>query len=126
MNDSRLLDYVGHMLEAAELAISYIAEISKDEFLADKRTQQAVILNIVVIGEAATKLDNDYPDFTHRYPDIPWKSMRGMRNRVAHGYFDIDLNIVWDTVQGALPKLVDMLTAIRTGLAGGNEGATSP
>ena len=52
--------------------------------------------------------------------------MRGMRNRVAHGYFDIDLNIVWDTVQGALPKLVDMLTAIRTGLAGGNEGATSP
>ena len=91
---------------------SYINDINKDEFLTDKRTQQAVILNIIVIGEIATKLAKDYPDFINQHPDVPWRNMKGMRNRIAHGYFDIDLNIVWDTVHTALPQLVTKLTAI--------------
>jgi uncharacterized protein with HEPN domain len=85
----------------------------KSDFLADKRTQQAVILNIVVIGEAATKLSNDHPEFVQGHPEVPWKNMKGMRNRIAHGYFDINLDIVWDTVQTALPPLIERLTAIR-------------
>jgi len=97
MNDNRLIDYLGHMLEAARLAYSYVEGLDKDDFLADTRTQQAVILNIVVIGEAATKLAKDYPEFIDHHPDVPWRSMKGMRNRIAHGYFDINLDIVWDT-----------------------------
>ncbi len=113
MSENRLIDYIGHVQEAAQLACSYIDGLSKDDFLADKRTQQAVILNIVVIGEAATKLAKDYPEFIDQHPDVPWKNMKGMRNRIAHGYFDINLDIVWDTVQAALPQLVEQMTAIR-------------
>lgn len=77
--------YLDHMFEAIGLIRSYVEGFSKADFLADKRTQQAVILNIVVIGEAATKLADEYPEFVSRYPEVQWKSMRGMRNRMAHG-----------------------------------------
>lgn len=56
MSENRLPDYLDHIIEAARLACSYVQELGKEDFLADKRTQQAVVLNIVVIGEAATKL----------------------------------------------------------------------
>ena len=122
MSENRLHDYLGHMQDAAVDACGFVSGMNKDEFVADKRTQQAVILNIVVIGEAATKLAKDYPEFIVQHPDVPWKSMKGMRNRIAHGYFDINLDIVWDTVQTALPALVEQMTAIRDELAKDNRG----
>ena len=87
--------------------------MDKDEFLVDKRTQQAVISNLIIIGEAATKLLKDYGQFLDQHPDVPWRSMRGMRNRIAHGYFEIDLDVVWETVKTALPQLLERLPAIR-------------
>ncbi len=84
----------------------------KIDFLTDKRTQQAVILNIVVMGEAATKLIRDYPELIAQYHQVPWKNIKGMRNRIAHGYFDINLDVVWDTVRDALPPLIETLSAI--------------
>ncbi|PKM44640.1 MAG: DUF86 domain-containing protein [Gammaproteobacteria bacterium HGW-Gammaproteobacteria-1] len=114
MKVNRLEDYIEHMLEASRLALSYVADLDRKSFLADKRTQQAVILNIVVIGEAATKISNEYPDFVARHSAIPWKNMKGMRNRIAHGYFDIDLDIT------ALPPLVEQLTALRTSTPSGD------
>ncbi len=113
MNELRLSDYLDHMLEAARQVSCYVDGMSKDAFLTDKRTQQAVILNFIIIGEAATKLLKDYSEFLERYSDVPWRSMKGMRNRIAHGYFDIDLNVVWETVQSALPQLLDRLPLIR-------------
>lgn len=112
MNSDRSVDYIGHMLEAAQLAHGYIEGMEKNDFLADKRTQQAVILNIVVMGEAATKLIRDYPALIEQYPLVPWKNIKGMRNRIAHGYFDINLDVVWDTVRDALPPLIETLSAI--------------
>lgn len=120
MTINRLEDYLEHMREAARLALSYVADLDKNAFLADKRTQQAVILNIVVIGEAATKISNEYPDFIARHTSVPWKNMKGMRNRIAHGYFDIDLDIVWATVQSALPPLVDQLSPLLATLRQGS------
>jgi len=67
----------------------------------------------MVIGEAAIQILDEYPEFAARYPDVPWKQMRGMRNRMAHGYFDLNLDVVWDTVQQALPKLERQILAIR-------------
>ena len=90
----RAADYVEHMLDAIKLVRSYVDGMSKDDFVADKKTQQAVILNIIVIGEAATQTADECPDFTAANPDIPWKQMRGMRNRMAHGYFEINLDVV--------------------------------
>jgi len=114
---NRSMDYIGHMLEAAQLACSYIEGFDKNDFLADKRTQQAVILNIVVMGEAAGKLVQDNPLLVEHYPQVPWKSIKGMRNRIAHGYFDINLDIVWDTVRDALPPFIETLIIIRDSLA---------
>lgn len=86
--------------------------MSKEEFLADKRTQQAAIMSLVIIGEAATRLMDRYSGFIDRHPDVPWRSMRGMRNRVAHGYFEINMDVVWDTVRTALPELLEKLNVI--------------
>lgn len=126
MNENRLTDYIGHILEAAQCACSYIEGLSKDDFLADKRTQQAVILNIVVIGEAATKLAKDHPEFVNQHTEVPWRNMKGMRNRIAHGYFDIDIDIVWDTVQAALPQLIERLKGIQDGLTSDNDQGMGP
>lgn len=87
--------------------------MGRDEFVADKRTQQAIIMSLIIIGEAATKVMERHGEFTEKYPEIPWRSMRGMRNRIAHGYFDINLDVVWDTVQTALPMLLERLCAVR-------------
>lgn len=106
---SRALDYVEHIRKAALQACTYIEGLSKEDFLVDIKTQQAVILNLIIIGEAATKLLDMYGDYANQYQGIPWQSMRGMRNRLAHGYFEINLEIVWETVNTALPDLVKNL-----------------
>lgn len=112
----RSIDHLAHMLEAVRLARSYVRGLSRDDFLADRKTQQAVILNVMVIGEAATQLANQDPELTACHPQLPWKKMRGMRNRMAHGYFEIDLDIVWDTVQLALPDLEQQILALQSEL----------
>jgi uncharacterized protein with HEPN domain len=113
MMENRLEDYLGHMRQAATDACTYVEGLQKDDFLDDKRTQQAVTMSVIICGEAATKIMESYTEFANSHPEIPWRSMRGMRNRIAHGYFDINLDIVWDTVQTALPQLLQKLAAIR-------------
>lgn len=113
MTQHRLVDYLGHVEQAAQRACHYSDGMTKQDFLDDTRTQQAVILNIVIIGEAVTRLLQDYSGFLDGHRQIPWRNMKGMRNRMAHGYFDIDLDVVWDTVQTALPELLRQLPAIR-------------
>ncbi|HXZ10247.1 MAG TPA: DUF86 domain-containing protein [Paraburkholderia sp.] len=114
MNDRRqlwLADYLEHMLEAARLAQQHIAGVEKEQFLGDRLRQQAVMMNLVIIGEAATKIREGFPDFIQANPSpaLPWHQMIGMRNRMAHGYFDVDLEIVWDTVTKHLPVLENFL-----------------
>lgn len=109
MNENRLTDYLDHMRQAATDACSFVEGLSKDAFLADKRTQQAVIMSLIVIGEAATKIMDQHTEFADLHPEVPWRSMRGMRNRIAHGYFDINLDVVWETVRTALPTLLAQL-----------------
>lgn len=110
----RHADYLEHMIEAISLARSHVEGLTKDDFVADKKTQQAVILNIIVIGEAATRIADECTEFAAAHPEVPWKQMRGMRNRMAHGYFEINLDVVWDTVQLSLPELEQQLLRIRT------------
>jgi uncharacterized protein with HEPN domain len=67
--------------------------------------QQAVILNLIVLGEAAVQIETEFSEFAQAHTSIPWKKLRGMRNRMTHGYFDTNLDIVWETVKNALPEL---------------------
>ncbi|MEO8491358.1 DUF86 domain-containing protein [Pseudomonas sp.] len=109
MTASRLGDYLDHIRQATVDAISFVEGLSKEEFLEDRRTQQAVVMSLVIIGEASTKIMDQYTDFAEGHAQIPWRSMRCMRNRIAHGYFDINLDVVWDTIQTALPELLEHL-----------------
>jgi uncharacterized protein with HEPN domain len=110
---NRLADYLEHMQQAASDACGFVEGLSKAEFLTDKRTQQAVVMSLIIIGEAATKIMDRYPVFIEKHSTVPWRNMRGMRNRIAHGYFEINFEVVWDTVDAALPELLKQLSVVR-------------
>lgn len=113
MAANQLVDYIDHMLRAASDARIFVEGMEYADFLDDKRTQQAVIMSLIVLGEAATKVMDIHENFAHLHPQVPWRNMRGMRNRIAHGYFDIDLEVVWETAQMSLPELLKNLPAVR-------------
>lgn len=86
--------------------------IDRASFDADRRTQQAVIMSLPIIGEAATQIMDRHGAFAEAHAQVPWRSMRGMRNRIAHGYFEINLDVVWETVVQALPELLRQLDTL--------------
>ena len=105
----RLVDYLEHIEHAALEASRFVEGLSKETFLADRRTQQAVTMSLVIIGEAATKIMERDSAFVQSHPEVQWQSLRGMRNRMVHGYFDINLDVVWDTVHQDLPTLAQQM-----------------
>ncbi|MDA7416898.1 DUF86 domain-containing protein [Xenophilus arseniciresistens] len=111
-SDPRLPDYLRHMEEAAQLSLEYTADMDYAAFLADEITQKAVLFNFVILGEAVTKLMVKHADFLAQHPQVAWRSIRDMCNQVAHGYFTINTEVVWRTVQSALPDLLAELRAI--------------
>jgi uncharacterized protein with HEPN domain len=121
MSEGRLADYLDHMHQAATDARGFVDGLGKHQFLEDKRTQQAVIMSLIIIGEAATKVMDGYAEFARAHPEVPWRGMRGMRNRIAHGYFDINLDVVWETVQTALPRLLEQLPVLPPDRGAGSE-----
>ena len=112
IKEERPAHYIESMLATAIQARSYIEGLSREDFLADPKTQDAVILKLLVIGELAAKLLDEHANFVADYPTIPWHQMKGMRNRMAHGYFELDLDVVWDTVQTAISELEANLKSI--------------
>ena len=95
-----------HILEAIERETAHIdTTASAEEFEADTKTQDAVVRNIEIIGEAASKIGKTYPDYLRKHPQLPWDQMRAMRNKIIHDYFEVDYAIVWRTVKQDLPAL---------------------
>jgi uncharacterized protein with HEPN domain len=90
------------MLSAIDQIEKYLEGISFEDFCHDQMRQDAVVRRLEVIGEAARFLSED---FRSRYPQIPWQDIIGMRHKLAHDYFEVDLRVVWDTVQFDLPQL---------------------
>lgn len=101
----RVTDYLGHMLEAMERIDRYTADMDEAAFLESELVQDAVLRNIEVIGEASNNILRTDPTFAAQHGDVPWLVMYTMRNRVAHGYDKVDLEIVWRTVARDLPGL---------------------
>lgn len=81
----RLALHLDRLIESASQAQDYVTGMAREAFLADRKTQQAVVLNLMVIGETVNRLHDDDADFLARHPTLPWSAMRGMRNRIAHG-----------------------------------------
>lgn len=71
-------------------------------------------MSLVMVGESAIKIMDEHPEFATANPAIPWRSIRGMRNRIAHGYFEVNLDVVWDTVSVALLDLLALLPPAET------------
>lgn len=101
-DDILLLD----MLLAAREAVGFLRDLSQEEFRHDRVRQLATIKLIEVIGEAAAKISGDY---RANHPELPWGDMVGMRHRLVHDYFDINLDRVWRTVRENLPRLIAQL-----------------
>jgi uncharacterized protein with HEPN domain len=95
-----------HMLDAAEEALAFAQGRSRADLDSDRKLVLALIKLVEILGEAAAKVSEQTRQQT---PGIPWDAIVAMRNRLIHGYFDINLDIVWDTVTVDLPPLVTEL-----------------
>lgn len=99
------------MSEAVGRIEHYIVGLSRDTFMASRMTVDAVVRNLEILGEAAHRLPEDFKD---SHADIPWPKIVGLRHRIVHDYFDIDLEIIWQIVQQELPPFKKQLDRLRT------------
>ena len=104
-------DYLSDILQAIEDIRSYTTGMTVDVFLKDRKTQQAVIRCLEVVGEATKKIPSEFRDL---HSETPWQEIAGMRDKLIHEYFGVDLDIVWET---AREDLVPFETAVRSLLA---------
>ncbi|MDJ1180629.1 DUF86 domain-containing protein [Roseofilum sp. BLCC_M91] len=101
--------YLGHMIDTANKALSFVSGVSREEFDRNEQLRLALTHLLQVIGEAARRVS---PDFREAYPEIPWKAIVGMRSKVVHDYLNVDEDVVWDTVTNDLISLVICLENI--------------
>ena len=115
MKEPRLVqDYLGDILDAMDKAEDFTGSMSLQAFKSDDKTVYAVIRSLEIIGEAAKKVP---AHLRRRFPDIPWKSLAGMRDKLIHDYVGVSLEVVWRTVKEDIPavrpRLNEMLDTVR-------------
>jgi len=104
------------ILVEADYLIERSAGLSFDDFAGDETLRRAFVRSLEIIGEAAKKVPEE---FRVAHPSVEWRAMAGMRDRLIHGYFELDLDIVWRTVKSDLPPLLTALRLIVGGRTGG-------
>ena len=102
--------YLTDLRDAIDKILGYTSS-GKEDIFADSRTQDAVLRNIEVIGEAVRGITDDTRT---AHPEIPWREMAGMRDRIIHDYFRVDVDVVWDVVSQDLPPLREKIAALLT------------
>ncbi|HEX7320613.1 MAG TPA: DUF86 domain-containing protein [bacterium] len=102
-------DYVQDILDAILELESFTRGLSFRDFEGDKKTVNAVIRSMEIIGEAAKNIPSTIKD---KYPDVPWKKMAGMRDKLIHEYFGVDLDIVWDSATKEIPAVKPLIEKI--------------
>ena len=100
-----------HMIEAAREAVGYVQGLPREDFDSQRPLQHSVVRCIEVIGEAASRLS---PQLREANPDISWQDIIGMRNRLVHAYFDLDLDLIWVTASQELLDIIPRLEALLT------------
>ena len=111
-DQQRLIDYLKHILEACSRIQDYIEDIDEVSFLTNGLIQDAVIRNLEVIGEASRNVGKYYPEYIEQHTEVPFLIAYEMRNSLAHGYFKVDLDIVWKTIERDLPELQVMVESL--------------
>ena len=97
---------IKHILDAANEAVSFAKGKNRTDLDSDRQLNLSLVRLLEIIGEAARGIS---PEFREANPDLPWESMIGMRDRLIHGYFDVNLDVVWQTVTEDLPPLIEKL-----------------
>jgi uncharacterized protein with HEPN domain len=110
----RVMDYLGHIVEAIDRIHRYVEDLTDLTFLDDQKTQDAVVRNFEILGEAAHNIEVLHAAFAASNPQVPWALMYTMRNRVAHGYFRVDYELVWKTIHADLPLVRSQVAALIT------------
>lgn len=96
------LDALRHILDEAEYLLGHSLDVEEAAFLEDETRRRAFVRSLEIIGEATKRVPED---FRAKYPEVPWKQMAGMRDRLIHDYFGVDYEIVWDVVTNHIPAL---------------------
>jgi uncharacterized protein with HEPN domain len=109
MSKRRDKEYLSDIIEAIERIEEYAKGLAYSDFLKDKKTQDAIIRNLEVIGEAAKGVTSA---LKKEYSDIPWNDMARLRDRLAHHYFGINYEIVWDIASKELPPVHDQVASL--------------
>ena len=102
-------DYLRDMLENAEKALGFVRGMDSEEFKSDDKSVYAVIRAVEIIGEAARNIPEE---IRSKYPEIPWREVAAMRNKLSHEYFGVNTQVVWKTTQEDLPALIPLLRHI--------------
>jgi uncharacterized protein with HEPN domain len=100
-----LIDYLSHIQEAIERIHRYVENVDEATFLQNEMAQDAIIRNLEIISEASHNIESHFPDFSSPHPELPLAFAYQMRNALAHGYFKVDMEIVWKTIHKDLPGL---------------------
>jgi uncharacterized protein with HEPN domain len=108
-DSQRLADYLAHIVEAIERIRQYTKDMTELAFLENRLVQDAVIRNLEIIGEASNNIEKRFPDFAASHSELPLAFAYQMRNAVAHGYFKVDLEIVWNTINSDLAGFRDLI-----------------
>ncbi len=95
-------DYIQDILLSIQEVEEFTDDMDFEEFVSDRKTVNAVIRSLEVMGEAAKKIP---PEIRNRYPEIPWKYIAGMRDKLIHEYHGVDLEIVWEVINKEIPPL---------------------
>jgi uncharacterized protein with HEPN domain len=95
-------DYLDDIINAMTKAEQFIENMTFEDFKEDEKTAFAVVRALEIIGEATTKLPES---LKNKYPKIPWREISGMRNKLIHEYFGVNLRVVWDTVEKDIPNI---------------------
>lgn len=102
-------DYLGDMLEAMERIVEYIGGLTRESSMSDRKTQDAVVRNLEVVGEATKALPADW---RNRYPDIPWKGLAGVRDKMIHHYFGLNYDVIWTIASEEIPVLLPQVLEV--------------
>jgi len=117
----RLPDYLGHIVEAISRIEGYLGDISESDFKKNQLLIDAVSRNIEIVCEASNRIYKHHRAYRDAHPEVEWRGSYEMRNVVAHDYFKVDLDVVWDTIKNYLPAMRQTVQLLLSDLSDDHE-----